>query len=72
MSSASSEFWGLEIADLETDLYDLRSDAIGSHYIAFAGDKQTARQKMIDLFTALIDRRMYRATPYGSQDADHG
>jgi len=62
------EYWGMSLDALGEQIWeDLRSDAIGAHYVAFEGDKATARQKMIDLFTALIDKTLYRANGYGSE-----
>lgn len=63
----SNEYWGMSLDDLVEQVWEIKSDAIGGHYIAFAGDKATARQKMIDAFTTLIDRHLYRATSYGSR-----
>lgn len=62
-----SEYWGVSIDDLVERIYEIDSDAIGAHYIAFEGDKASARQKMIDAFTKFIDRHFYRASSYGSQ-----
>ena len=62
------EYWGMSLDDLSEQLWEeLRSDAIGAHYVAFEGDKVSARQKLIDLFTAYIDKHLYRATSYGSK-----
>ena len=62
------EYWGMSLDDLSEQLWDeLRSDAIGAHYVAFEGDKATVRQKMIDLFTAYIDKHLYRSSRYGSE-----
>lgn len=60
------EYWGLSLDDLIERVWEIKSDAKGGHYIAFAGDIVTARQKLIDAFIALIDQHMYRATAYGS------
>ena len=60
-------YWGLSLDDLERELWDMgNGDAIGAHYIAYAGDKATARSQMIAAFTELIDRMLYRASSYGS------
>ena len=62
------EYWGMSLDDLSELIYqDIKSDAIGAHYICFEGDKATARQKMIDAFTELIDKHLYRANSYGSR-----
>lgn len=59
------EYWGMSLDDVAEQIYQIESDAIGAHYIVFEGDRATARQKMIDAFTALIDKHLYRAAPYG-------
>ena len=62
------EYWGMSLDELNEQLwYELQSDAIGAHYVTFEGDKITARQKMIGLFTAYIDKHLYRANSYGSE-----
>ena len=61
------EYWGMSLDDISEEIYSIRNDGAGAHYIAFQGDKDTARQKMIDAFTALIDANLYRANAYGSK-----
>lgn len=63
----SAEYWGLSLDDLAERIYELRSDAIGAHHIAFEGDRAGARAKLIAAFTELIDREMYRANAYGAR-----
>lgn len=65
--SEDREYWGIALDAISEEIWEIRSDAVGAHYIAFEGDKETARQKMIAAFTELIDRYIYRANPYGSQ-----
>lgn len=59
------EYWGLSLDDVAEQIYQIESDAIGGHYITFEGSRDIARQKMIDAFTAFIDKHLYRATEYG-------
>jgi hypothetical protein len=65
--SGMSECWGLSLDDLAEEIYQITSDAAGGHFVAFKGDKATARAKMIKAFTSLIDTHLYRANAYGSQ-----
>lgn len=62
-----SEYWGMSLDDISEEIYSIPNDGAGGHYIAFEGDKATARQKMIDAFTALIDQHLYLANSYGSR-----
>lgn len=62
-----NEYWGMSLDDLSEAIYEIRSDAVGAHYIAFEGNKEEARQKMIMAFTELIDKSLYRANGYGSR-----
>lgn len=61
------EYWGVSLDDLSQEVWDIRSDCVGGHYIAFEGDRETARAKMIVAFTILVDRMLYRANSYGSE-----
>ena len=63
---STEEYWGLSLDDIAEPIWEIPNHAIGSHYIAFEGDRATARQKMIDAFTAVIDKQLYRANSYGS------
>lgn len=64
----STEYWGLSLDDMAEAIWiDIDSDAIGAHYIAFEGNREAARQKIIDAFTRLIDRHLYFANSYGSR-----
>jgi hypothetical protein len=60
------EYWGMSLDEISEEIYQIENDGAGGHYIAFAGDRATARQKMIAAFTALIDEHLYRASSYGS------
>lgn len=61
------EFWGMSLDDIAEEIYQIKNDAVGGHYIAFEGSKEEARQKMIGAFTAFIDEHLYRANSYGSR-----
>lgn len=63
----ASEYWGMSLDDMAERIYEIPSDAVGGHYIAFAGTHEEARAKMIAAFTAFIDQHLYRATSYGSE-----
>lgn len=61
------EYWGMSLDDLaEWMVWEIKSDAIGAHYICFEGTKEEARAKLIAAFAGLIDKHMYRANSYGS------
>jgi len=63
----SREYWGVHLDDIAEAIYmDMGGDNVGAHYFAFEGDKLVARQKIIDAFTRIIDRKLYRANSYGS------
>ena len=61
------EYWGMSLDNISEEIYGIPNDGTGGHYIAFQGDRNTARQKMIDVFTAFIDAHLYRANAYGSE-----
>lgn len=61
-------YWGLSLDDLAEFIYtEMDSDATGAHYLAFVGDRPTARRRMIEAFTELIDKHLYLANSYGGR-----
>lgn len=62
----STEYWGMALDEIAEEIYDIRSDANGAHYIAFEGNREEARAKMIAAFTEFIDKHLYRVISYGS------
>lgn len=61
------EYWGVSLDDLSQEVWSIRSDCVGAHYIAFQGTREEARSKMIAAFAILIGRMLYRANSYGSE-----
>lgn len=62
-----NEYWGMSLDEISEEIYQIKNDAIGGHYIAFEGSKEEARRKMIDAFTRFIDEHLYKANSYGSR-----
>ncbi len=63
----NEEYWGISLDDFAYKIWDIKSEAGGAHYIAFIGTREEARQQIIEAFSALIDKEMYRATSYGHE-----
>ena len=62
------EYWGISLDNFSEAIWVNMGigDNTGSHYIAFMGDRQTARQRLIDLLVGLLEQQLYRANAYGS------
>jgi hypothetical protein len=70
----TDEYWGICLDEFSTKIWNIKSDAIGAHYITFEGSRDHVRKQMMEAFDKLIDEELYRATPYGyrwSEETDH-
>jgi hypothetical protein len=64
------EYWALSLDDLSEQIWDMRSEVNGSHYIGFAGTREEVRAKLLEAFRRLVDTMIYRASSYGSRFED--
>lgn len=59
------QYWGISLDDFTDKIWQIRSDAKGRHYITFAGTRDQALKQITEEFNKLLDKEIYRATPYG-------